>query len=224
MNPSRWTWIHPKAMSNPWRKIYLQKKNQWKWIHLYQGRASAITSCLLGDGTSSIAGTPEALNFHLGAKMSPSTREPQHQMLLPITLSSLSPILILPRGLSPLLPQALRKREGPGQESTEQLHWDNRSPVDVPELPAASMWALRKRAGMGLAPYELYWDNRESPADGLNLPAALHKWHKRSSRGSCSSEKAENFGLGRKMGWWTAWNLIQVASLELFFQDWTVSN
>lgn len=54
-------------------------KNQWKWIHLHQGRTSAITSCLLGDITSSTASTP-ALNFHLGAEISPFTREPQHQL------------------------------------------------------------------------------------------------------------------------------------------------
>jgi len=61
------------------------------------GQASAITSCLPGDITTSVGSTPGAINFQLSVEMSPFTRDPQHQLLLPTyLLPHLSPILVLP--------------------------------------------------------------------------------------------------------------------------------
>ena len=63
-----------------------------------------------GDGATSV-GARGALNFHLGVEELPSTEEPLGHLLLSRIPSSLSPILILPQDLSPLLSQALKYAE-----------------------------------------------------------------------------------------------------------------
>ena len=65
-----------KATSSPWTWICLQRKNQWKWIHLHPGKASNMTSCLPTEVATSIGSAPGALDFHLGVEESPSAREP----------------------------------------------------------------------------------------------------------------------------------------------------
>ena len=69
--------------------------------HLTQGGAGTTTSCMLGDGATS-TGVQGALDFHLGLE-SNHARGPLRQQLLPITLPSPFPLLILPQDLSPLL-------------------------------------------------------------------------------------------------------------------------
>lgn len=97
--------IYLKATSNPWRWIHLQRKDQWTWIPLHQGRTNAITSRLSRDVITAIGSILGALDFCLGVGMS-LTREPQHQLLLPITVPSLFLIPLLLQGLSvPLMPK-----------------------------------------------------------------------------------------------------------------------